>query len=183
MNTNTKTAVENVAVDSKVHEINLIAAPIKAAIEAAINAAPIGNVLAMYDTGADFNGEVIAKEAADFVLKGLIGSLCYNVIDGRKTAGAKMFNDALDQVDAAAERDAQFRTEKTSDQLQNRIRWAARMDVQQNYRAALEPFVSALYAAVTGERYQRSVARSDLKRPDSPEQGVVAALAARRRSV
>jgi hypothetical protein len=183
MNTNTKTAVEKVAVDEKVTEINLVAAPFKAAIEAVINAAPVGNVLAMYDTGADFDAELIASDAADFVLKGLIGSLCYNVIDGRKTTGAKMFNDALDQVDAAAERDAQFRTEKSSDQLQNRIRWAARMDVQQSYRAALEPFVSALYAAVTGERYQRGVSRSDLARPNSPEQGVVAALAARRKAV
>lgn len=167
-------------IDAGVAELKAVAVPLKTALEAVINAAPISNTMACYDNGIDFDAEVIASDAAEFVLKGLIGALCYNVIDGHRGNGQKMLNNALDQVDQAAERDANFRTEKSADQLHQRIEWAARMDVQQAYRKSLQDFVLKLYTAVTGERYQQRVATSSAGRPDSKEQGVAASLKARR---
>lgn len=174
--------VEKDTVDAKVAEIKAVAVPLKSALEAVINAAPIGNVVACYDTGVEFNSEQIAADAADFVLKGLIGALCYNVIDGHRGNGAKMLNNALDQVDQAAERDANFRTEKSAEQLEQRIQWACRMDVQQAYRKSLQDFTMALYTAITGERYQSRAATSSSARPESKEQDIAAQLKARRGS-
>lgn len=174
--------VQKDTVDEKVAAIKLVSEPLKFALEAVINAAPVGNVLAMYDTGAEFNSEQIASDAADFVLKGLVGALCYNVIDGHRGNGQTMLSNALDQVDQAAERDGTFRTEKSSDQLQQRIEWAARMDVQQAYRKSLQDFAVALYTAITGERYQSRAATSSSAKPDSKEQGIAAALKQRRAS-
>lgn len=167
--------VEKVDVDNAMREIKLVSEPLRAALEAVINDAAIGNVIACYDTGVEFDNEQIATDAAEFVLKGLVGALCYNVIDGYRGNGSKMLNNALDQVDQAAERDANFRTEKSADQLHQRIEWAARMDVQQAYRKSLQPFVTALYTAVTGERYQQRVATSSGK-PHSPEQAAASNL-------
>jgi DNA-binding protein H-NS len=172
--------VQKDTVDEKVKSIKLVSEPLKSALEAVINAAPVGNVLAMYDTGAEFNAEQIASDAADFVLKGLVGALCYNVIDGHRGNGQTMLSNALDQVDQAAERDGTFRTEKSSDQRQQRIEWAARMDVQQAYRKSLQDFAIALYTAITGERYQSRAATSSSAKPDSQEQGIAARLKARR---
>jgi len=174
--------VDKETVDEKVAAIKLVSEPLKSALEAVINACPIGNTVAMYDTGVEFNSEQICSDAADFVLKGLVGALCYNVIDGHRGNGQKMLNNALDQVDQAAERDANFRTEKSADQLEQRIQWAARMDVQQAYRKSLQDFTIALYTAITGERYQSRAAASSVARPDSKEQGIAASLKARRSS-
>jgi len=171
--------VEKEAVDEMVKAVKAVAVPLKSALEKEIAEAPISNVLACYDTGVEFDSELIATEAAEFVLKGLVGSLCYNVIDGYRRNGQKMLNDALDQVDQAAERDAATPNEQTADRLHQRIEWAARMDVQQAYRKHLQKFVVALYTAVTGERYQQRVARSSYK-PNSTEQLVAESLKARR---
>lgn len=167
--------VEKDTVDAMVASIKLVSVPLKSALEQVINDAAISNVIACYDTGVEFDNEQIATEAADFVLKGLVGALCYNVIDGFRGNGSKMLNNALDQVDQAAERDANFRTEKSADQLHQRIEWAARMDVQQAYRKSLQPFVTALYTAITGERYQQRVATS-AEKPNSPEQSTASNL-------
>ena len=172
--------VETETVDEKVRDIKLVSEPLKSALEAVINNAPIGNTIACYDTGVEFDSEQIATDAAQFVLKGLVGALCYNVIDGHRGNGQQMLNNALDQVDQAAERDANFRTEKSADQLHQRIEWACRMDVQQAYRKSLHEFVTALYTAVTGERYQQRAATSSASRPDSNEQSVAESLKARR---
>jgi len=182
MKTNTS-KVEVNTIDNEIETIKSVANPLKTVLEDIINNAPVGNILACYDTGAEFNSEEIAQEAAEFVLKGLLGALCYNVIDGRKNQGQKMLNDALDQVDRATEQDAQFRSEKSADRLHNRIVWAARMDVQQAYRASLEKFVLALYIAVTGERYQRHVPVDLSEAPASPEQSVAQKLRARRTAI
>lgn len=182
MNAKTK-SVESEAVDSNVAAVKAIADPLKSALEQVINDAEIGNVIAMYDTGhEDFKADVICEDAAQFVLKGLIGALCYNVVDGFKGNGQTMLNNALDQVDQAAERDATFQTEKSADQLAQRIAWAARMDVQQAYRESLQKFVTGLYTAVTGERYQARAAVS-IGKPESTEQSVADKLRARRRAV
>ena len=181
MNAKTKNVSEN-DIDNSVANVKTVSAPLQSALEQIINDAEIGNVIACYDTGhEDFKADVICEDAAQFVLKGLIGALCYNVIDGYKGNGQTMLNNALDQVDQAAERDATFRTEKTADQLAQRIAWAARMDVQQAYRKSLQKFVTALYAAVTGERYQARVATS-VGKPDSTEQSVAEKLRARRKA-
>ena len=172
--------VKNDSINEKVAEIKAVSEPLKSALETVIENAPIGNVLACYDTGAEFDSEQIATDAAEFVLKGLLGAFCYNVIDGYKGNGQTMLNNALDQVDQAAERDANLRTEQTADRLHQRIEWAARMDVQQAYRKALQPFATALYTAVTGERYQRRVASSASEKPNSPEQSVASTIRARR---
>jgi len=181
MNAKTKKSVGTAAIDTNVKELKMVSEPLKAALETVINNAEIGNVLACYDTGVEFNAESIASDAAEFVLKGLVGALCYNVIDGYKGNGQTMLNNALDQVDEAAERDANFRTEKSADQLHQRIVWAARMDVQQAYRKSLQDFVLKLYTAVTGERYQARIATSNAK-PDSAEQSVAEKLKARRQA-
>ncbi len=182
MNETTKT-IDEKAIETAVAELKAISTPLKDALVAVIEAAPIGNVIACYDhSGVVIDAEEVASEAADFVLKGLLGSFCYNVIDGHKGNGASMLNQALDQVDRFAERDATFRTEKSADQLQQRILWACRMDVQQSYRKSLQDFVTKLYTAVTGTRYvQRGVATGGRK-PDSPEQSVAANLRASRQA-
>jgi len=174
--------VQKEAVDKAVKALKKVSSPLKSALEAVINECPIGNVIACYDTGVDFPNKQICEDAADFVLKGLVGALCYNVIDGYRGNGQKMLNNALDQVDQAAERDGTFRTEKSAEQLEQRIQWAARMDVQQAYRKSLQDFTIALYTAITGERYQSRAATSNAVRPDSKEQGVAASLKARRRA-
>lgn len=174
--------VEKDTIDQEVANVKAVSNPLKSALEAVINDAEIGNIVACYDTGhADFDAEKICSEAAEFVLKGLAGALCYNVIDGYKGNGQNMLNRALDQVDEAAERDAAFNTEKSQEQLHQRIEWACRMDVQQAYRKSLQQFVSALYAAMTGERYQARVAASN-GRPETAEQSVADKLKARRRA-
>ena len=175
--------VSEETVDSKVAAVKDVANPLKSAIEQVINDTEVGNLIACYDTGhADFNGAQIAEDAAEFVLKGLAGALCYNVIDGYKGNGQTMLNNALDQVDKAAERDAQFGTEKTQDQLHQRIEWACRMDLQQAYRKSLQQFVVAMYTAITGERYQQRVASSHAK-PETAEQSVADKLRERRQAI
>lgn len=168
-------------VDAKVAAVKAVSDPLKSAIEEVMSNTEIGNLIQCYDTGhADFDGAQIAEEAAEFVLKGLAGALCYNVIDGHRGNGQTMLNNALDAVDKAAERDANFRNEKSQEQLHQRIEWACRMDIQQAYRKSLQQFVVGLYTAITGERYQqRGVANSHGK-PDTAEQSVAERLRARR---
>ena len=164
-------------------DILKISESLKAALTNVIEETDVGNTIGMYDTGhEDFNAEVIATDAAEFVLKGLIGALCYNVVEGYRGNGQKMLNNALDQVDQAANADAQFSTEQTQDRLNQRIQWAARMDVQQTYRAALQDFVKGLYVAITGEAYQAKVARSIKPGEGSAEQNVASRLLEARRS-
>jgi len=171
---------QQATVDAKVAFLKTVSIPFNAALEQILSDAAIGNTLAMYNTGVEFKPEEIANEAGLFVIKGLIGSLCYNVIEGAKR-GVQKLAEAEDQMDSASNRDDTFRTEKSADQLHQRIVWCAKMDVQQVYRAALQEFVLGLYTSITGERYQQSAARSDRKGGvDSPEQSVVEKMRARK---
>lgn len=174
MNSKTKTVTKK-EVDSKVAQIKKISVPLKSAIEQVINDTDVGNVIACYDDGGVIvDAEETAKDAAEFVLKGLIGSLCYNVINGYTGIGQQRLNEALDKVDQAAAQDESNPSQKSQEWLHNRINWACRMDVQQSYRKALQKFTEELYTAVTGERYTRPVARSG--KTDSPEASVARSL-------
>lgn len=181
MNAQTKNVEINGFDEKAMKALKQVADPLKQALEQIINEAPVSNTLACYDTGAEFDGAEIAADAAEFVLKGLIGAFCYNVVEGYKGNGQTMLNRALDQVDEAAERDATFRTEKSADQLHQRIVWAAKMDVQQAYRLALQPYAEALYTVITGERYTRKVDRT-VGKPASEEQSVADKLRERRQA-
>jgi hypothetical protein len=175
MNTNTKTVVSNEEVTKLVAEMKKVSVPLKKAIEQIINDTPISNVIACYDDGGVIvDSEEMATEAAKFVMKGLIGALCYNVIDGYTGNGQKMLNLALDDVDQAASRDANNPNQKSQEILHRKINWACRMDVQQSYRKALQDWSEKLYVAVCGERYPRPVARS--ARIESVESNVAANL-------
>jgi hypothetical protein len=182
MNDKAKT-VEEVTIDEKIAQVKPVAKAMKDLLESIINEVPIGNVIECYeaDSAIVIDSEELAKEAAEYVLKGVFGSLCYNVIDGYRHFGQKSLNDALDAVDQAAERDASTaRNEKTADRLHQTINWACRMDVQQSYRKALQTPMLGLYTAATGERYAQRVATSGTNRPDSPEQSVAQKLRERR---
>ena len=170
------------AVDTKVAAMRAVVGPFQEAVNAAMESADIGQILTFYDVEKyDKNAaKVLTKEAAEFVIRGFVGALCYNVFDGYRNNGQKMLNDALDKADAAAERDALLRTEQTGERLHNALNWAARMEVQQAYRKALQEWASGFYTAVTGERYAQKVARSDRGAPDSAEQAVAAKLRERR---
>lgn len=175
MNDKTKTVEIEGFDKAGLAKLKKVAVPLKAALEDVINSAEISNVIACYDDGGVIvDAEEVASEAASFVLKGLIGSLCYNVIQGYTGNGAQMLNKALDDVDQAAARDEATPSQKTQEALHGRINWACRMDVQQSYRKVLQPWCEALYVAVIGERYPRPVARSG--KTDSAEASVARSL-------
>jgi len=169
MNANTDKVEESGLDHDALKAMKEVSIPLKAAIETIINELPVEGVFKDYDgEGVMIDREVVAADAATFVLKGLIGSLCYNVIQGYTGNGQTMLNRALDQVDQAAERDASTASnQKTQDTLHARINWACQMDVQQSYRKALQEWTEQLYCAVTGDRYPRPVATSG--KTDSPE--------------
>lgn len=193
MTAKTDKVIENVAADSevvvegnndttidkKVETVKAVRDALVGAVTDILNETEVGNVLAMYDTGVAFNSEEIAKEAGEYVISGLVQSLCYNVFEGYKTHGAKSLAKAEDDMFKASEKDAWNGTEKSAEILEGRIEWCAKMDVQQSYRKALQQFCSGLYTSVTGERYQGQPA-SNVKRTESPEQGAIARLRAKR---
>jgi len=174
---------EAVAVDEAIAEMKELSIPLTQAIKKIIDETYIGNVIAIYDTEVDFDSAEVCKDAAEFVVKGIVGAICYNLFQGFLDQGAKALNRALDQVDSAAERDAGGGNEQSQDQLAERIKWAARMDVQQSYRKALREWSAKLHVAVTGERYSGKGAPRLTNRPDSLEQSTAAKLRARRRAV
>jgi hypothetical protein len=187
MNTKTQKVIEKVAVENATKsEIDVAIDRVKAvrdvlvtAVTEVLNETEVGNVLAMYDTGALFNGEEIAQDAAKYVIAGLAQALCYNVFEGYKSHGAKALAKAEDDMFNASEKDEWNRTEKSGEILEGRIQWCAKMDVQQSYRKALQPFASGLYTSITGERYQGQPT-TDRKPVSSPEQSVIAKLRAKK---
>jgi hypothetical protein len=166
-------------IDIQTERVKAVRDSLVGAITDILNDTEVGNVLALYDTGVEFDGEEIAKEAAKYVIEGLAQSLCYNVFEGYKTHGARALAKAEDDVSKAAEKDEWSRTEKSADILEGRIQWCAKMDVQQSYRKALQQFASGLYTSISGERYQGH-SSANRKPLASPEQGVVARLRARK---
>ncbi len=174
-----KDAPETETVDQLVARVNGVKTVLVGAITEILEATPVGNVLAVYDTGDVFNGPEIATEAADYVIAGLAQALCYNVFEGYKAHGAKSLAKAEDDMFKASEKDEWSRSEKSGEILEGRIAWCAKMDVQQSYRKALQQFVSGLYTSITGERYQGQQA-SNRTPVDSPEQGAIARLRARK---
>jgi len=164
--------------DERVTAMKLVTGPLEAFLELIIESADVGNTCALYDTGADFDSEEICKDAAQFVINGLMGSLCYNVYEGYRGNGQKNFSKAFDDMRKAGDKDSYQRTEKSAEILQGRIVWCAKMDLQQVYRKALQTRIAELYVAMTGERYQPSGTRSK-SAPDSPEQNALARIAAR----
>jgi len=134
--------------------------PLKLHLLKIVNSTEIGNTVALYDEGLDPKfGERVGKDAATFVLKNLIGAMCYNILASQKQ-GVKYLADAEDQMLIAADNDASSRSEKSSDIYSQRIEWCAKMDVQQIYRKALEKEIMGLHVAFTGERYQPRVTAS-----------------------
>jgi len=186
MNAKTKTAVEKVAVEEVVKsEVDILTERVKAvrdvlvgAIAEVINETEVGNVLATYDTGVEFDSVEIAKEAGEYVIAGLLQSLCYNVFEGYKSHGAKSLAKAEDDMFKASEKDAWNGTEKSAEILEGRIQWCAKMDVQQSYRKALQQFCSGLYTSQTGERYSGQPANG--RKTESPEQDAITRLRAKK---
>lgn len=171
--------VADKTVDDLVARVKTVREVLVGAISEILETTEVGNVLALYDTGAVFDGEAIAKDAAEYVIAGLAQSLCYNVFEGYKSHGAKALAKAEDDMFKASEKDEWSRSEKSGEILEGRIAWCAKMDVQQSYRKALQQFTSGLYTSITGERYQGQPA-SERKAVDSPEQGAIARLRAKK---
>ena len=187
MNAKTKTVIEKVAVESsekteidvKTERVKGVRDVLVTALTEIINEVEVGNVLAMYDTGVTFDSEAIATEAAEYVIAGLAQSLCYNVFEGYRSHGAKSLAKAEDDMFKASEKDSWSHTEKSAEILEGRIAWCAKMDVQQSYRKGLQQFISGLYTAVTGERYQGQPS-ANKSTVDSPEQDAIARLRAKK---
>ena len=173
-----KVVTEN-SIDKKVASVKVVRDVLVDTITDILNATEVGNVLAMYDTGASFNSEEIAKEAATYVIEGLAQALCYNVFEGYRSHGAKSLAKAEDDMFKASEKDEWSRTEKSAEILEGRIEWCAKMDVQQSYRKALQEFMSGLYTSISGNRYQGQPS-TERKPVDSPEQGAIARLRAQK---
>ena len=186
MNAKTKKVVENVVVETpEKTEIDVLTERVKnvkevlvGALTEVINDTEVGNVLATYDTGVEFDSHEIAKLAGEFVIAGLLQSLCYNVFEGYKAYGAKSLAKAEDDMFKASEKDAWNGTEKSAEILEGRIQWCAQMDVQQSYRKALQQFVSGLYASQTGERYSGQAKTG--RKTESPEQDAITRLRAKK---
>ena len=172
-------SVEKSDVDVQVERVKGVKEVLVTAITEILNDTEVGNVLAMYDTGVEFNSEEIATEAGEYVIAGLVQSLCYNVFEGYRAHGAKSLAKAEDDMFKASEKDSWSHTEKSAEILEGRIAWCAKMDVQQSYRKGLQQFISGLYTAVTGERYQGQPS-ANKSTVDSPEQDAIARLRAKK---
>lgn len=178
MTTKTKKSVAKDVVDAKVATSKSVSDPLMNVIKDVMETTEVGNTLALYDTGVEFDSEELAQDAAMFIIKGLAGALCYNITRGLQD-GTKRLAEAEDQMIRASANDAEQRTERSAEQLHQRIEWCAKMDVQQVYRRALKEFVFGLYTDMTGERYQRK-APSVPGTVNSPEQSIAAKIQARR---
>lgn len=174
-------AVEAAAeVDAAIAQMKAITVPLRALLEDVLELTELGAVINCYDTHTDPKfGEKVAKDAKDYVLNGIIGAMSYNVIEGHKLNGARMFNKALDDVETARIEDTSWRSEKSAAKLERAIKWAATMDVQQIYRKVLQPTCTKLYAVFAKKRYPTKVA-SSARTNDSPEQAKAVNLRAMR---
>jgi hypothetical protein len=183
MTKRTKKTPKKAEVSALVKLAHSVADPLLIAIQTVLDepevATKVGNTLALYDTGVEFDSEKLASEALQFILKGFAGSLCYNIQEGYKRGHQKLA-EAEDEMIKASFRDENSPSERSAELLHGRIEWCAKMDVQQVYRKAMEQFALGIYTAMTGERYQSSTRSSGKSGVDSPEQNVVATLRARK---